>query len=1465
MATTYTVGAAGGALLFNEVAVTNFGSGQTVDGELGFVFDPVNTLELKHNFIAGDLMLLAVDSTLMTPVPPVLTLTPDITTDTGTLAVLVNNTNGIRIENNTISVPGQVDEVNIIVDANSTVRISQFKLFAPGSPSTVQVPPGDITATYSTDNGGTFVALPAAQDVVNLKGAFLLPTFNGLLLQNTTNAPQILFKATFTARDISNCVYADIGATWTATLTDNEARGMNLQFDWLLSSVSQQLTTFTWFTYNSQFGPSQAITTMNDTEHNWRATSTGVWDIIANAPLFQSIDAVDQVYSNNTLPTTTFSGTTNGMVLTGQAGAGLSLEFSGPSPFGVLSSRISTQFDDGVSAFNLNNAKLKQVGTPTEANDATTKQYVDARVNTAATITDVVRFNQTVKAISSDNINITGFGADPVADGITILDTELVLLTDQTNQPENGLYRFDVTSGDLIREPNEPNGRMFLANAGEFNSRVHFIQSDETDYLPFDANKTQMANSFIVVAADITNVNLALPLPEVDSVPLHNLTDLFLLAGQTDPKENGIYKLDAGGLPVRDTITNNGKDTANQLIYVEFGAFRANTFFQLKDGFVEYDGQMSLSFQQATNRIRPDNLFASTRAWSDSYIDRTTVTSIDGVTLANLDTVLLSNQPIPFREQNGAWIFHTGLGLDEKVWDDDVSLQDAQVLVREGTVHAGAMVTQFNAVRAYNGSSDETWTQTNQISTFTNDYQSCKCASTTNENLASAAPATLDGVPISNGDRVFLSSQSVSGENGVYDITAGNFVAYNPGTQRKNMLAIISQGTLYGGATFTQRVSTLSSLNEGWSLTGPRPDRSSQGVVEIVRVVSLGNVSPLTTSVIDGITIVDTDRVLLRFQSTPTDNGVYVRTGGTLVRDNTNLPYYRNARIVVTSGNTMAGATFLLKSMYQTAGTDTLNIVQQGLNNNPVLPIGQAISTPSVDVCPQTQVTVASPNPTYDGVELQNGMTVLLTRQTTTPSENGIWTFNGVGSAMTRNNAIYGAMFPVNATVAIKMGDIDRGSVYVNVRHAADVTIGHVTEWFKLSGRAPDEVKGIPSGASVTYFSDANLPDLVPGTTFIVDGYQVQNGETVCLGGQTGISSNLSGIFSYNATTGILTSTGIMSTGFLAKGVVVYVQRGVSYGQNWFQQTANYVTNTFGVEAVWTRLCDRRDTMTRYNARAVETTSNIDISTQGSGTVVDGVTLATNDQVLLLAQTASVDNGLYNVNASTMTRSTDMADQSIVRATALVHVAEGTINADHVFMHTGTDQIVDEDTLDFLDINANTTGQVTIDIVENTDATKAVVMPTGSANPWSMLGVTPLNTAGVLNISSAGVVTSMVSDRRYKKDIVGMTKGLETLLALEPCTWYWNERYPGGNEDMRQIGFLAQQLEEAKFSEGVRTSSRVFTDEEKAVNASLLDNCKNINDTAIIALLVNAVKDLHEQVTRLTERVAYLEQKCAQK
>ena len=200
-------------------------------------------------------------------------------------------------------------------------------------------------------------------------------------------------------------------------------------------------------------------------------------------------------------------------------------------------------------------------------------------------------------------------------------------------------------------------------------------------------------------------------------------------------------------------------------------------------------------------------------------------------------------------------------------------------------------------------------------------------------------------------------------------------------------------------------------------------------------------------------------------------------------------------------------------------------------------------------------------------------------------------------------------------------------------------------------------------------------------------------------GGNIGLESD--GTLTYNPSTGKVTATGFVGT---LTGNVTGNASGTAATVTGAAQTAitsvgtlnglaiaGSQTITMGSNRV-TNVTDptsAQDAATKAYVDAVKTgldvkDSVVAASTQNgtlssaytNGDTLDGVTLATNDRILLKDQSTGSENGIYTVNSSgAPTRATDFDADSEVTSGAFTFVTEGTVNGDSGFVLTTNDDI----------------------------------------------------------------------------------------------------------------------------------------------------------------------------------------------
>ena len=95
----------------------------------------------------------------------------------------------------------------------------------------------------------------------------------------------------------------------------------------------------------------------------------------------------------------------------------------------------------------------------------------------------------------------------------------------------------------------------------------------------------------------------------------------------------------------------------------------------------------------------------------------------------------------------------------------------------------------------------------------------------------------------------------------------------------------------------------------------------------------------------------------------------------------------------------------------------------------------------------------------------------------------------------------------------------------------------------------------------------------------------------------------------------------------------------------------------------------------KASVRAATTVNGALATAYAVAQIIDGVTLATNDRILLKDQTTGSENGIYIVTAGTPTRATDADTNAEVTPGLATFVEEGTANADKGFVLTNNGAI----------------------------------------------------------------------------------------------------------------------------------------------------------------------------------------------
>lgn len=140
-----------------------------------------------------------------------------------------------------------------------------------------------------------------------------------------------------------------------------------------------------------------------------------------------------------------------------------------------------------------------------------------------------------------------------------------------------------------------------------------------------------------------------------------------------------------------------------------------------------------------------------------------------------------------------------------------------------------------------------------------------------------------------------------------------------------------------------------------------------------------------------------------------------------------------------------------------------------------------------------------------------------------------------------------------------------------------------------------------------------------------------------------------------------------------------------------------------------------------------------------------------------------------------------------------------------------------------------------------------IVLQSGGLGEWD-LGSDVSNTV-VLGSSTqtaiyAGVNTiTALSDKRDKKDVKEISAGLDFIKDLKPVNFIWDERKEEGKRDIKDCGFLAQDLKETEEKHGVADHLRLVDDKNPEKLLATYGR--------LLPVMVKAIQELSAEVEKL--------------
>jgi len=266
--------------------------------------------------------------------------------------------------------------------------------------------------------------------------------------------------------------------------------------------------------------------------------------------------------------TVTGATTLNGNVTLGDASADV-ITVTGTATF-----TQSADFDGGITVagsqtVDMGGNRVTNIGTPTGANDATTKAYVDS-VKQALDIKDSVRVATTADLSATYNNGTSGVGATLTADangaisvdGVSLTLNDRILVKNQSTATENGIYKV-TTVGDVSNpfvltrtidadSSAEVTGGMFtFVEEGSTNADNGFVLTDVTGSASLGSDTltfTQFSGAGQIIAGDALSSSGNTIDVNVDDVTIEVSSDSLRLKGLGSLSEGDlIFGANGGG------------------------------------------------------------------------------------------------------------------------------------------------------------------------------------------------------------------------------------------------------------------------------------------------------------------------------------------------------------------------------------------------------------------------------------------------------------------------------------------------------------------------------------------------------------------------------------------------------------------------------------------------------------------------------------------------------------------------------------------------------------------------------------------------------------------------------------------------------------------------------------------------------------------------------------------------------
>lgn len=629
------------------------------------------------------------------------------------------------------------------------------------------------------------------------------------------------------------------------------------------------------------------------------------------------------------------------------------------------------------------------------------------------------------RVATTQDITLSGLQS---IDGVQLSLNDYVLVKDQTDTSQNGLYvakELEWTRADkldtnealslthlvMVTDGATSKGHIFISYGNVSEDILSLVYRD----IPLDALNTDGIISVVskmgykepVRVVSTGNIVLA-GLQNIDSVSL-SAGDNVLVTGQNTKHENGIYTVAETNWVRRLNSSETGDLSSANLVPVLEGSTYASTVWICKSDSPLVVGTTEITYEQivsgALNSQEVINIISSSgyHAFVKSVINTEVALSgltVPSGTLQNGDRVLVNGQTDA--SQNGIYQVHTGDWTRAVDADTSVELLLGNiVLCEDGQLYICTSVPptlKYDYFVTFGSLANSVIESVTRVG-----YKTAEVATTTNIELSGLQ--VIDTYQTQNGTLVLVKDQTDKTQNGIYSASAGQW-SRATGSDTTEYLAtglvIVKKGsvnydTLWLGGIIQGSTNEVSYsqvflspyMDNEWKRQGLNNGYSPRVRVATTQSIQLGG-----TPLIDSVQTVIGDLLLVK-DNTDNTNGVYQieEEGWVRLSDELSSEHISNGVIVtVSEGSVNAGNAYVS----YIAPTGYINFHQVFYTITEEEEQTKVVNTMSANgyKIPVRVMTTLYPESggliELDGVQLVAGDRVLVNSEVT-PNSNGIY------------------------------------------------------------------------------------------------------------------------------------------------------------------------------------------------------------------------------------------------------------------------------------------------------------------------------------------------------------------------------------------------------------------------------------------------------------------------------------------